>query len=166
MLSQCFGFTQNADLFSKKAHKTILSTYDIKQYEVSLVSIDSEISEILPANFSNDNFYKIQSEDILIGYAYFGTTMSMVDTFDYLILFDKELIIKNTKVIKYREDYGSEIGSKRWLKQFTGKTSEDKVIYGENIAAISGATISVKAMTKAMNNVLKSLKILINKQVL
>jgi major membrane immunogen (membrane-anchored lipoprotein) len=57
----------------------------------------------------------------------------------------------------YREDYGSEIGSKRWLKQFLNKTPEDRFVYRQNIAAISGATISVKSMTNAMNNLMISL---------
>jgi len=65
------------------------------------------------------------------------------------------------KVLIYREDYGGEIGSKRWLKQFVGKSLNDELNVGQNIKAISGATISVNAMTTAVNNVLKSVKILI-----
>ena len=66
----------------------------------------------------------------------------------------------------YREDYGGEIGSKRWLKQFIGKTQNDELRYGDNIAAISGATISVQVMTKAMNDLLKSIKTLHSKNIL
>ena len=71
-----------------------------------------------------------------------------------------------TKVLVYREDYGGEIGSKRWLKQFIGKTQHDELRYGDNIVAISGATISVRSMTHAMNNILASLKIIHEKNIL
>ena len=66
----------------------------------------------------------------------------------------------------YREDYGGEIGSKRWLKQFIGKTQNDELKYQDNIVAISGATISVRSMTSAVNDLLHSLKILHSKQIL
>jgi len=39
-------------------------------------------------------------------------------------------------------------------------------MYGDNIAAISGATISVQSMTAAINNVLASIKILHEKTLL
>ncbi len=82
------------------------------------------------------------------------------------MLLDAELIVVNTKVLVYREDYGGEIGSKRWLKQFVGKTQNDDLRYGDNIMAISGATISVRSMTAAMNNLLQSLKILHSKEII
>jgi len=82
------------------------------------------------------------------------------------VLLDAELIVVNTKVLVYREDYGGEIGSKRWLKQFVGKTQNDDLRYGDNIMAISGATISVRSMTAAMNNLLQSLKILHSKEII
>jgi len=69
-------------------------------------------------------------------------------------------------VLIYREEYGGEIGSKRWLKQFIGKTKTDDLRYGDNIINISGATISVRSMTSAMNNLLLSLKTLSEKGIL
>jgi len=76
----------------------------------------------------------------------------------------KESLKVKSKVLVYREDYGGEIGSKRWLKQFIGKTHGDSLIYGDNIVAIAGATISVRSMTQAINDVLASIKILHEKQ--
>ena len=55
------------------------------------------------------------------------------------------------------EEYGCEIGSKRWLKQFIGSSKEDSFKLNENIIAIAGATISVNSMTKAMNEVLQNI---------
>ena len=66
----------------------------------------------------------------------------------------------------YREDYGGEIGSKRWLRQFIGKTSKDKLKYQKDIMAISGATISASSMTIAVNAFLQNLAILHQNKVL
>ena len=77
-----------------------------------------------------------------------------------MVLFDTGLNVRKAKVLIYREDYGNEIGSKRWLKQFIGKTGADNLKYDVNVDAISGATISANSMTFAMNNLLQSITIL------
>jgi len=152
-----FGLT---DKFQKKVDKIVKSAFDIETFSMTEKIFPETIISTLSSEFLNNNFFEIINQDVLLGYAYVSKAPSKTDSFDYLILFDKDLVIMNSKVLAYREDYGGEIGSKRWLKQFNGKTTSDKLIYGDNIAAISGATISVKSMTNAINNVLKSIKIL------
>lgn len=150
----------------KKVNKQIKETFKIEEFSFTEVTIDSEIVKDLPSAFGKDNLFKIETVHSLLGYAYISKAFGKVDYFDYLVLLDKDLIIVKTKILVYREDYGGEIGSKRWLKQFIGKTQNDELRYGDNIAAISGATISVQVMTKAMNDLLKSLKILHSKNIL
>ena len=103
------------------------------------------------------DFYKIFDSDQLLGYAFIGTAPSKTDTFEYLVVFDSSLIIKKVNVLVYREDYGGEIGSKRWLRQFVGKARSTDLAVGKNIAAISGATISVYSMTNAVNQLLNEM---------
>ncbi len=59
----------------------------------------------------------------------------------------------------YREDHGAEVGSKRWLKQFIGKSGDNNLKYQKDIVAISGATISAKSMTNEVNKLLKTIHI-------
>jgi Na+-translocating ferredoxin:NAD+ oxidoreductase RnfG subunit len=75
-----------------------------------------------------------------------------------LLLFDLNLKIKKVKILIYRENYGGEISSKRWLSQFIESPEDDSFVYGDNISAISGATISVKSITESINEVMVSLK--------
>ena len=158
-----FGLSKS---IQKKVDKQITATFNVQKYTLTEVIIDSEIIKILPSAFWKDNLFKIDANNSILGYAYISKAFGKVDYFDYLVLLDKDLGVLKTKILVYREDYGGEIGSKRWLKQFIGKTKNDELIYGDNIAAISGATISVKVMTKAMNDLLKSLKILHEKNIL
>jgi Na+-translocating ferredoxin:NAD+ oxidoreductase RnfG subunit len=129
-------------------------------------SVPDDVSKLLPSKFDADNFFQIHSNNQLLGYAYVSKAPSKTDQFDYLVLLDNELVVLKTKVLVYREDYGGEIGSKRWLKQFIGKTQNDDLRYGDNIMAISGATISVRSMTTAVNNLLQSIKILHSKNII
>lgn len=163
VLSQSSGLSKS---IQKKVDKQIIDTFNVEEFAFTEFKIDSELTKTLPSTFNQNNLFKIETEDSFLGYAYISKAFGKVDYFDYLVLLDKDLIILKTKILVYREDYGGEIGSKRWLKQFIGKTYNNELKYGDNIAAISGATISVKVMTKAMNDLLKSLKLLHSKNIL
>lgn len=158
-----FGLPKN---IQKKVEKEILENFNVENFNLVGVSIASEIKKKLPSKFDDDNFFKIEKNKKLLGYAYISNASSKTAQFDYLVLLDTNLIVLKTKVLIYREEYGGEIGSKRWLKQFEGKKGGDELKYGDNIMAISGATISVRSMTNAMNNLLQSLKILNSNKVL
>ena len=158
-----FGLPKN---IQKKVDKEIKDIFTIESFAFNEVIISEKIGESWPSKFNNNNLFKIESDTTFLGYAYLSQALSKTAEFDYLVLLDKDLIILKSKVLIYREDYGGEIGSKRWLKQFIGKTENDTLKYGDNIIAISGATISVRSMTNAINNLLKSLKILHFKNIL
>lgn len=158
-----FGLPKN---IQKKVDTEIKKTYSVDEFSFNVISIASEVNEDIPADFGTDNFFTIKNDSITLGYAFVSKAPSKTDEFDYLVLLDINYVILHTKVLIYREDYGGEIGSKRWLKQFIGKTKNDEFRYGDNIDAISGATISVRSMTKAMDDLMKSLKILTEKGII
>jgi len=147
------------DKIVKKADKEIAKFYDNDNFKKEIIQISEEMNLKTSSEFGEDNLFKIISEEEILGYGYIGNALSKTADFDYLVLFDKDFIITKSKVLVYREEYGGEIGSKRWLKQFIGKNSDSpELIYGKTIVPISGATISVKSMTNAVNELLRSLK--------
>jgi len=150
----------------KRVDKEVKSYYNIEDYKLIDLNIDSAIANDLPSKFGKNNLFKVEESDSLLGYAYISSAPSKTAEFDYLVLFDTDWIIVKSKVLIYREEYGGEIGSKRWLKQFDGKKPTDELAYGDNIIAISGATISVRSMTNAVNDLLKSIKILRHNNIL
>ncbi|WP_303317476.1 FMN-binding protein [Flavivirga abyssicola] len=163
LLLMSFGLPKN---IQKKVDKEIKGIFSVETFKFTGVVISSDIKKGLPSKFEEDNLFKIEANNELLGYAYLSQASSKTAQFDYLVLLDKDLIVLKSKVLIYREEYGGEIGSKRWLKQFIGKKGGDTLKYGDNIVAISGATISVRSMTNAMNNLLESLKILHSKNIL
>jgi len=144
----------------KKIDKEVLSIFNIVDFSKELVLIDDALNITLPLKFNNNNFYKIVNRKNLIGYFYYGKALSKADVFDYVVIFDNELIVKKIKILAYREDYGGEIGSKRWLKQFNDLSTKDRVVYSKDIKGISGATISARSMTMTVNKLLESLTII------
>ena len=142
---------------SKKADAVIAKFYKTKDFSKEVLVISEHMNAKTAADFSDENLFKITSEGEHLGYGYIGNAPSKTATFHYLVLFDTEFIITKSKVLIYREEYGGEIGSKRWLKQFIGASTEKQFTYNQDIIPISGATISVQSMTRSMNRLLESL---------
>ncbi len=78
--------------------------------------------------------------------------------FDYFILFDAKTTVQLVKVFNYQATHGQEITSKGWLKQFVGHDGTDPLQVDKNIDTISGATISVNAITKDVESKTELLK--------
>jgi len=68
--------------------------------------------------------------------------------FDYFILFDENKIVKLVKIFNYQATHGQEVTSRGWLKQFIGHDNSEELQVDKNIDSISGATISVYAITQ------------------
>ncbi len=144
----------------KKVSKEIKVVYETEDFTLNSVSISSKMTHQLITKIDSSNLFQIIDTEVVVGYAFISKAPSKTDEFDYLVLFDNNFVIKKAKVLIYREDYGAEIGSKRWLKQFIGKKTGKNLKYERDIIAISGATISAHSMTVAINNLLKSVAIL------
>ncbi|HLU81447.1 MAG TPA: FMN-binding protein [Flavobacteriaceae bacterium] len=151
---------QAQNTLQEKFHKEIISAFETEDYQLKEIKVSENLQDQMKVEMNNKNFFQIFTQDQLLGYAYLGEAASMKKMFDYVVFFDKDLIIKKSKVLIYREDFGRQIGTRRWLSQFDGMNSTSNPQYGEDIAAISGATISASSMTRAMNGVLKSLAVL------
>ena len=115
-----------------------------KYYKEDVIMIDT-----FRRDLDGTLFYLSNSDDK----AFIGYARSKYKTFDYLVLLDKDNTIKLVKILVYRENYGYEITSKRWLaRNFIG-ISEPRVF----VDAISGATISVNSLKYSINYLLKQL---------
>jgi hypothetical protein len=64
--------------------------------------------------------------------------------------FDCDGRVTRVEVVAYREPYGEGIRSKRFRKQFVGKEAASGFKPGHDIDVISGATLSARAMAKAV----------------
>ncbi len=164
VLGVVFSGFNISDRIDKLIAKEIKSVFEIDNFSKEGIVVSDEINKSLPLIINDENFFKIYKQNALLGYYYLGKAFGKADYFDFIVIFDKDLIISKIKVLVYREGHGGEIASKRWLKQFNGKTSHQDLIYQKDIAAISGATISAKSMCKEVNKILKTLRILTSKE--
>ena len=67
--------------------------------------------------------------------------------FDYFIMYDAEARIVDVRVYNYEATHGYEITSRGWLNQFDEYQGNKELKVSKNVDAISGATVSVHAIT-------------------
>ena len=58
--------------------------------------------------------------------------------------------VEDVAVMAYREAYGGEIASKRFLRQYVGKRPGDELRTPQGITNVAGATLSVEAASRAV----------------
>lgn len=150
-----------SSVLKDKVDKALFSVYDTELIRCDAVTLDKSIK----ANLSN-KLYKVYASNEFKGFVYVAQAPSMKNVFDYLVIFNKDLEIEKAKVLIYREQHGRQIGSARWLSQFNGMNPDNRPTLGKDIDGISGATISSKSMTKAINELLTSLALVKEKGLL
>jgi len=143
-----------------KTETTIQNLYEDKvtlQFEKISIekSVQKKIEKKIKKRFFKDFVYvwTIIKDDSLSGFAVLDNVFGKAMPITYLVIFDKSGSIKNVSVVKYREAYGGQISNTLWLNQFTGKALEMEITQ-DNIDGISGATISVNAITKGVKKLL------------
>ena len=103
---------------------------------------------------ANSNYYKISRKDSLIAYYCIEQAPSKHDHFEFLVIYSSDIKIQHVSILVYREDYGYEIKSKRWLKQFSTRDTP-------KVQAISGATISVNSLKKHVERLTEKMESII-----
>ena len=140
------------------AEELIFSTYgediqvDFKKWnppqEIKIYSEKKARSRFM---FDHVYVWKISESNSLIGVAILDNVLGKSLPITYLTCFNMDGQLINVHIVKYREDYGYEVGNKRWLNQFIGLGINSDFIIGKNIDGISGATISVNSVTRGIN---------------
>ena len=113
---------------------------------------------------------EIWSNDEIVGYACYTTAfgcriggcaapsnpnVESYETFDYIVIYDRDLNIIKVDVAEYGGQYGYEICRSKWLSQFKGENNGFKL--EENIDGIAGATISASYLIDDLNTLGKDL---------
>ena len=142
----------------------------LKTLKKSGITDVSAIEEILPGDTTalplafNGKFFRIETNKVSqYKYIYVGRVNSCraggcsitgnvshegdSEYFDYFILFDGNKTVQEVKVFNYQATHGQEVTARGWLKQFVGHNGTESLQVNKNIDAISGATISVYAIT-------------------
>ena len=145
----------------KRINKVFQCSTSISKHIYKITDLDKSSYDVVRQDFFKDevNVWIIDNHaDSSKYYAILDNVIGKTMPISFLSIFNEDGSVYNVSVIKYREQYGGQIKSKRWLKKFENYTDTSDYTIGRNISAISGATISVHSISKGIHK----LSIIIN----
>jgi electron transport complex protein RnfG len=122
-----------------------LVTY--KKYELTAEQksrVERKLGYALPR--SSYTFYIAKSGETVDGYAILDDEPGQHLPISYAVKMSPRGTVERQEIMVYRERYGDEVRDPRFREQFVGKSAADPLRPGEEIVAVSGATISSRAM--------------------
>lgn len=115
-------------------------------------SLKTSIGKYMHQSFFRDelHIWAIYQSDSLSNIAVLDNVIGKSMPITFLVIFNLDRNIIHADIIKYREPYGGEISSPRWLGQFKQKNDSSSFRVGLDIDGISGATISVNSVSRGI----------------
>jgi hypothetical protein len=101
-------------------------------------------------------FWKLSAAmagDRLLGYVMTDSVIGKFELIDYAVAVTPQGQIKDIEILAYREAHGGEVRTRAWRAQFTGKTASAPLAVGDDIANISGATLSCTHLTDGIRRI-------------
>lgn len=147
LLAVCFAaFAQDQHALSKKEMKELKRIFEgeLKVSEVILANTAAIPQELIR---EDDLLFKVISGEKFCGYVLSTQAKGRYDYFDYTLFFSSDLVVENVVVTTYRSTHGAAICQKKWLGQFRDYNGQELKL-GDQIDALSGATLSAESITK------------------
>ena len=95
-----------------------------------------------------------QRGDAALGFVVIDEVIGKFELITYAVGIGLDGAVKQVEVLSYRESHGHEIRLLAWRKQFVGKTAASPIRVGNDIANISGATLSCNHVAEGVKRVI------------
>ena len=91
--------------------------------------------------------------DATLGYVVADQVVGKFELIGYAVGIGLDGAVRQVEILSYRESHGGEIRLAAWRRQFAGKTTDSPLRVGEDIANISGATLSCAHVTDGVRRI-------------
>ena len=88
-----------------------------------------------------------------LGFVVTDEVIGKVELISYAVGIALDGTVRQVEILAYRESHGFEIRLPAWRRQFVGKGSSSTLRVGDDIANISGATLSCKHVTDGVRRI-------------
>lgn len=112
-----------------------------------------------PVMVDSNTAYRVVRGDSVLGFAVVRDVKGKDQPITFLVATDTADRLRDIDILVYREPYGGEVAYDAWRRQFRGKSTDDPLQVGRDIRTISGATISVNAVTLGVRKALSDLAV-------
>jgi len=111
-------------------------------------SVERRLGRRLPR--AEYTFYVAATGARVDGYALFDEERGQHELISLATFFDARGRVTDVEVVAFREPYGDGIRGRRFRRQFVGRNGQSGFRPGRDIDAVSGSTLSSRAMTIAV----------------
>ncbi|HTT14099.1 MAG TPA: FMN-binding protein [Burkholderiaceae bacterium] len=94
-----------------------------------------------------------------LGYVVIDNVIGKFELITYAVAVETDGAIRQIEILSYRESHGGEIRLPAWRRQFVGKTVAGPLRVGEDIANLSGATLSCNHVTDGVRRIVAVLQV-------
>ncbi len=91
--------------------------------------------------------------DAPLGVVVIDGVIGKYELIDYAVGIATDGKVRNIEILSYRESHGYEVRLPAWRRQFVGKGADARLRVGEDIANISGATLSTTNITDGVRRI-------------
>lgn len=123
--------------------KITLDARQMQQLEAQGVRARSARWPVLVARRGNE----------VLGYVVADEVLGKVELISYAVGVLPDGSVRQVEILSYRESHGFEVRLPAWRKQFVGKSVAAPMRVGEDIANISGATLSCHHVTDGVRRI-------------
>ena len=109
---------------------------------------------VVAVRIDSATILRVAHGDTLLGWAQVRNVKGKDQPITYLVAVDPSGRLRDVDVLVYREPYGGEVAYEPWRRQIRGKNGDAPLVVGKDIRNISGATISVHAVTAGVRRAL------------
>jgi hypothetical protein len=85
-----------------------------------------------------------------VGFALLDAEIGLHEPIDFGVQYGLSGAVERVEIRAYREAYGDQVRSERFRKQFVGKTAADPITADQDIAIVTGASISSRSMARGV----------------
>ena len=91
--------------------------------------------------------------DATLGYVVVDNVVGKFELITYAVGLTPAGVVTQVEILSYRESHGHEVRLPAWRRQFVGKSAGSALRVGEDIANISGATLSCNHVTEGVRRI-------------
>ena len=99
-------------------------------------------------------FYRGMQNKAVLGFAFLDDEIGKYQPITFVIALDPKGRVRDVEVMIYRESIGHEIKGRKFLNQFRGKDAQSPLRLGEDIDALTGATLSARSAARSVRKAL------------
>ncbi|KGM40793.1 hypothetical protein JY96_14070 [Aquabacterium sp. NJ1] len=128
--------------------------FELREVKLSATQMQDMATRLgVPARSAQWKLLEATQAGKRLGWAVVDNVVGKFELITYAVGISADGGIKQVEILSYRESHGGEVRLPAWRQQFVGKTVQSPIKVGNDIANISGATLSCTHLTEGIKRI-------------